>query len=61
MSDNCLTVIPPDPYWQPAREAADRAVAVLSGMLPDADTRRGLEALWHDTVEMVFRGSNLKG
>ncbi|WP_331721116.1 hypothetical protein [Streptomyces sp. NBC_00454] len=27
MSDNYLTVIPTDPYWQPSKNAADRAGA----------------------------------
>ena len=33
MSGNYLTVIPTDPYWRPSKDAADRAAAVLSGML----------------------------
>ncbi|MET8561057.1 hypothetical protein ABZV75_10865 [Streptomyces flaveolus] len=60
MSDNYLTVIPTDPYWQPSEDAADRAAAVLSGMLPDDDARRGLEAKWHESVEVIFCGANLK-
>lgn len=60
MSDNYLTVIPTDPHWQPTRAAADRAKAALSALLPDADARRGLEAFWHDTVEVVHCGANLK-
>ena len=62
MSDNCLTVIPADPHRQPDRVAADRAAAALSALLPDADAdaRRGLAAQWHDTVEVVHRGANLK-
>ncbi|MER5446476.1 zinc ribbon domain-containing protein [Streptomyces sp. NPDC002764] len=60
MSDNYLTVIPADPYWLPGRDAADRAAAALSRMLPDDDARRGLEAKWHDGVEVVWCGSNLK-
>ncbi|MCX4972376.1 hypothetical protein [Streptomyces sp. NBC_00620] len=59
MSGNYLTVIPTDPHWQPSRDAADRAAAVLSGMLPD-DSRRGLEAKWHDSVEVVDCGANLE-
>ncbi|MET9821921.1 hypothetical protein ABZ038_09900 [Streptomyces sp. NPDC006349] len=58
MSDNYLTVIPVDPYWQPSKDAAGRAAAVLSGMLPDDDARRGLEAKWHDSVEVVDCGAN---
>ncbi|MFE0521356.1 hypothetical protein [Streptomyces sp. NPDC058954] len=60
MSDNYLTVIPTDPYWQPGRDAADRAAAALSRMLPDDDARRGLEAKWNDGVEVVWCGSNLE-
>lgn len=60
MSGNYLTVIPTDPYWQPARDAANRAAAVLSGLLPDDDARRGLEAKWHDRVEVVDCGTNLE-
>ncbi|WP_210583491.1 AMP-binding protein [Streptomyces sp. GESEQ-35] len=60
MSDNYLTVSPTDPYWRPGKDAADRAVALLSGMLPDDDARRGLEAKWHDSVEMVLCGANLE-
>lgn len=60
MSGNYLTVIPTDPYWQPSRDAADRAAGVLSGMLPDDDARQGLEAKWHECVEVVFCGANLE-
>ena len=60
MSDNYLTLIPTDPHWQPDQAAADHAKAALSALLPDADARRGLKATWHDTVEMVHCGTNLK-
>ncbi|MGW8353302.1 hypothetical protein [Streptomyces wedmorensis] len=60
MSDNYLTVIPTDPYWQPSKDAADRAAVVLSGMLSDDDARRGLEAKWHDSVEVVHCFANLE-
>ncbi|MFC9077893.1 hypothetical protein ACFTY7_12815 [Streptomyces sp. NPDC057062] len=60
MSDSYLTVIATDPYWQPRRDAADRAAAVLSGMLPDDDARRGLQAMWHDDVEVVVCGASLE-
>ncbi|MFJ4846283.1 MULTISPECIES: hypothetical protein [unclassified Streptomyces] len=59
MSDNYLTVIPTDPYWQPGKDAADRAAAALSRMLPDDDARRGLATAWHDSVEVVWCGSHL--
>ncbi|MFF3504966.1 hypothetical protein [Streptomyces sp. NPDC003247] len=60
MGDNRLTVIPTDPYWRPGRDAADRAAAVLCGMLPDDDARRGLDATWHDSVEVVPCGADLE-
>ncbi|MEU6272032.1 zinc ribbon domain-containing protein [Streptomyces populi] len=60
MSDNYLTVIPADPYWRPGEDVAERAADALSRMLPDDDARRGLEAKWHDGVEVVWCGSNLK-
>jgi hypothetical protein len=60
VGDNWLTVIPTDPHRQPGREAADRAAAVLSGMLPDDRARRGVRAVWHDTVELVDCGGNLE-
>ncbi|CAM5720515.1 MULTISPECIES: hypothetical protein [Streptomyces] len=60
MSDNYLTVIPTDPHWQPSKVAADRAAAMLSEMLPDDDARRGLEAMWHDSVQVVSCGANLE-
>ncbi|MEV5527666.1 zinc ribbon domain-containing protein [Streptomyces prunicolor] len=60
MSDNYLTLIPTDPYWQPDRAAAHQAKAALSALLPDADARRGLTARWHDTVEVVHCGTNLE-
>ena len=60
MSDNCLTVIPTDPYWQPSQDAADRAAAVLSAMLPDDGARRGMDVMCHDSVEVVVCGANLE-
>jgi len=60
VSDNYLTVIPTDPSWQPDRDAADHAAAVLSGLLPDNDARRGLDVRWHGTVEAVSCGGNLE-
>ncbi|WP_276328755.1 hypothetical protein [Streptomyces erythrochromogenes] len=42
MSDDYLTVIPTDPYWQPRTDAGDRAAVALARRLPDDDARRGL-------------------
>ncbi|MGW6619491.1 hypothetical protein ACWGA0_39335 [Streptomyces erythrochromogenes] len=60
MSDDYLTVIPTDPYWQPSTEAGDRAAAALARMLPDDEARRGLQAQWHESVEVVYCGANLR-
>ncbi|MER5755300.1 hypothetical protein [Streptomyces sp. NPDC002088] len=60
MSDNYLTVIPTDPYWQPSQAEADHAAAVLSEMLPDSDARSGMQVTWHDNVEVVHCGANLE-
>ncbi|MGQ4389403.1 hypothetical protein [Streptomyces sp. SAS_270] len=57
MSDNYLTVIPTDPYWQLGREAADRAAAVPAGMLPDDDARRGL--LDDHTIDALLHPARL--
>lgn len=60
VSDNYLTVIPTDPWWQPAEEAAERAAAVVTGLLPDRDGLGEEEVKWHDTVQVVDCGQNLE-
>ncbi|MGV9279094.1 hypothetical protein [Streptomyces sp. NPDC003730] len=60
MSDDYLTVIPTDPWWQPAKEAADRAAAVVAGLLPDRDWTVAPEVKWHRTARFVVCGTNLE-
>ncbi len=60
VSDDYLTVIPTDPWWQPAEEAAERAAAVVAALLPDRDGGGEQEVTWHDTVEVVTCGQNLE-
>jgi hypothetical protein len=62
MSDDVLSVIPTDPYWQPSREAGDRAAALVMALLagsPDADGP-DFDVSWHDTVGFVDCGQNLE-
>ncbi|MFF3373340.1 hypothetical protein ACFYXF_10355 [Streptomyces sp. NPDC002680] len=62
MSDDVLSVIPTDPYWQPGRVAADRAAAIAADLAPgvpggvDVD----IDVTWHDTLTVVDCGQNLR-
>ncbi|WP_329139004.1 hypothetical protein OG552_32250 [Streptomyces sp. NBC_01476] len=63
MSDNVLSVIPTDPWWQPGREAAGRARdLVVTFVDPDAPSGVDVDTdvTWHDTVAVVDCGSNLE-
>ncbi|GGK01004.1 hypothetical protein GCM10011583_35560 [Streptomyces camponoticapitis] len=61
MSDNILSVIPADPHWQPAPEAADRTVAIVAELVPAlADGFAEVEVSWHDAVAIVDCGANLE-
>ena len=57
LSDNILSVIPTDPYWQPGRDAADRAAALAAELAPGDLTE--VKASFHDTVTVVDCGANL--
>lgn len=62
MSDNVLSVIPTDPYWQPNHPAAGRAAAIAATLafgIPgnvDAD----VDVTWHDKLTVVDCGQNLE-
>jgi hypothetical protein len=62
VSDDVLSVIPTDPYWQPDRAAADRTAAVVADLAPgvaggvDAE----IDVTWHDTPVVVACGQNLR-
>ncbi|AKN72588.1 hypothetical protein QR97_24990 [Streptomyces sp. PBH53] len=66
MSENVLSVIPTDPYWQPAPDAADRAAALVLELVsgsadddhadPDAVE---LDIDWHESLTPVDCGQYL--
>lgn len=63
MSDNVLSVIPTDPHWQPAQDAADRTKALVTSSA-DRDAPSGvdveIDVTWHDVIAVVDCGSNLE-
>lgn len=63
MSDDVLSVVPTDPHWQPSRDAADRAAALVAALVdPDVptDIDTEIDVTWHDTVAVVDCGANLE-
>lgn len=56
MSEDVLSVIPADPYWQPERGVGERVAALVAGWEPDADH----EVSWYDRVTAVDCGGNLE-
>jgi hypothetical protein len=62
MSDDVLSVIPTDPYWQPDKAAADRITAMVVDLAPGipggADVE--IDVTWHDTLTVVDCGANLE-
>ncbi|MFD8781106.1 hypothetical protein [Kitasatospora sp. NPDC059599] len=59
MSDDVLSVIPADPYWQPEPAAAERAVAVVAGLV-EADDDAEVEVGWYERPTVVDCGENLE-
>jgi hypothetical protein len=62
MSDNVLSIIPTDPWWQPERTSGERAAALVSELatgLPD-DVEAETDTTWHDALTVVDCGSNLE-
>ena len=63
MSDDVLSIIPSDPYWQLSREAGDRAAAIVAELEP-GDFGDGvdidIDVSWHDIVTVVDCGANLE-
>ena len=55
MSDNWLTVIPTDPYWQPDEPTVDATVKVLQRFVPAANR---IEVVEGTSVEFVDAGEN---
>jgi hypothetical protein len=62
VSDNILSVIPTDPYWQPSAEAADAAMAALKRLAPQLGGFVTTEYRMsrHDQVTLVDCGANLE-
>ena len=60
MSDNVLSVIPADPFWQLTSEAADAAMAVLRRLAPQLDgfVTTEYRTTWHEKVAAVDCGAN---
>lgn len=57
MSDDWLRLIPADPSWTPSPERAERAVAKLFSLAPDADR---VEAEVYEEVTFIDQGSNFE-
>jgi hypothetical protein len=62
VSDDVLSVIPTDPYWQPDRAAADRVAAVAATLASGAfgEVTAAVDITWHDTPALVDCGQNLE-
>lgn len=61
MSEDVLSVIPTDPYWQPDQAAADRTAALVAEWEPG--TRDGdvdVDVSWHEGLGVVDCGQNLE-
>jgi hypothetical protein len=57
VSDNYLRLIPTDAAWRPQAEAAQRAVATLSALVPNADA---VEAKLYEEVTFIDQGANFE-
>ncbi|MEU5596483.1 hypothetical protein [Streptomyces sp. NPDC020298] len=67
MSDDILSVIPTDPYWQPGRAAGEQAAALVTRLVSDLpdDSDTDLDDIqidvdWYDTLTVVDCGENLE-
>lgn len=61
MSDDVLSVIPIDPYWQPDRTAGEAATAIVRALAPDPDGATvEVRTSWHEIVTLVDCGQNLE-
>ncbi|MET8974254.1 hypothetical protein ABZX85_01410 [Streptomyces sp. NPDC004539] len=61
MSDDVLSVIPDDPRWQPSKDAAARAHALVASWFPENPEgfEPYVETTWYDAVNAVDCGENL--
>jgi hypothetical protein len=62
VSDDVLSVIPADPYWQPDPAAGARAAVIVGGLAPGvADAVEvNINVTWHHTPVFVDCGQNLE-
>ncbi|MFB7051551.1 hypothetical protein ACFCXT_00205 [Streptomyces vinaceus] len=62
MSDDVLSIIPSDPWWQPDRDAVDRVIELVEDLTPGAADGMDVEidVTWHDAVTAVDCGGNLE-
>ncbi|MFF5257644.1 hypothetical protein ACFY4C_01765 [Actinomadura viridis] len=62
MSDDVLSVIPTDPYWQPDQAAADRATALVTALSPGLPDGVDVEidVGWYGEPAAVPCGQNLE-
>jgi NAD-dependent SIR2 family protein deacetylase len=61
VSDDILSVIPADPYWQPDQNQAGRAVSAVAALLPEGldGMEPEIEVERHQSVHVVDCGGNL--
>ncbi|WP_155358264.1 hypothetical protein [Acrocarpospora macrocephala] len=61
MSDDVLSIIPADPYWQPDRDAAERAAALAAELAPGIPDGLDveIEVTWYESLTAVDCGANL--
>ncbi|MFF4653051.1 hypothetical protein [Streptomyces sp. NPDC001380] len=62
MSDDVLSVIPTDPWWQPDRAAAERTAALVADLafgLP-GDMEAEIDTTWYEAPTVVDCGANLE-
>lgn len=62
MSEDVLSIIPTDPWWQPDPATGERAVALVRALEPgDPDgAHTWSELTWHEAVAPVDCGANLE-
>ncbi|MBL7495833.1 hypothetical protein I6A84_24070 [Frankia sp. CNm7] len=62
MSDDVLSVIPTDPWWQPEASQAERARGLVTTLVPwNPDSIEPEVSLtWHESVALVDCGANLE-
>lgn len=62
MSDDVLSVIPTDPWWQPDRAAGERAALLAAELAPGlpGGVEAEVDTTWHDALTVVDCGGNLE-